>query len=440
MTQSKHILLILFVLTTFQGFSLGNFRKAYIVNNNNDTIHGFIDYTNPNSISSNCFFHKDSNSRIINYKPSDLKYFCFDNGKRFISKEVTYQDTTTTFFLEFLLKGAVNLYYCKHKNENLYYIEKDSVLYALTNDEVLESKDNITYSHNSQKYIGILKVFLNDANLLSDEIENTQFDFSSLIKLLKDYHNQTCKNESCIVYYKKENALNDIKWKIKYGFSMEYSFTKINATSEINNYSFPVSAQQTAAFFDYFQTNETNTNFATNYNCLFPVFFININRNSRSSFQLELKYKYIKYSLLNYSKIEIPVIYNYDFTHYKKIRPFINAGFSNVLIFGAHINGMYYKYNRLEKVTFEENHFNPAYSSHIDYINRQVPELNGYKFNFNLGCGMGYTLSNKNTLKLEIRGQTPIKYRINGILDGGATYKSKLSSSNLSILLSYIFK
>jgi hypothetical protein len=446
MIRFKLILLILIVLTTFQGFSQGDFKKAYIVNNN-DTIHGFIDYTSPNSISTNCFFQKDSNSQIINYKPSDLKGFCFDGGKRFISKEVTYQDSTAIFFLEFLLKGVVNLYYCKYKNEDIYFIEKDSILYPLSNDEVVVRNNNSTYSHNSLKYIGVLKVLLNDANSLSGEIENTNLDFTPLIRLLKDYHNQTCSNESCIVYYKKENALNDTKWKIKYGVSMEYSFTKIKATSELIKRSISFSQQPNItqfifyfANFDNFKTTEANTNFTTNSNCLFPAFFVNFNRNSSSSFQLELKYKYLKYSLLNFSEIEIPVMYNYDFRYYKKIKPFINVGFSNVLILGAHINGMYYKYDKLEGATFNTDHFEPIYSSHTDYINRQVPEMNGYHFELNLGCGVGYTLPNENTLKLEFRSQTPLEYTIDGVLDGSATYESKLSNSNLSISLSYIFK
>jgi hypothetical protein len=431
---------------TFHGFSQSNFKKAYIVNNN-DTIHGFIDYTSPNSISTNCFFQKNSNSKIVKYKPSDLKGFCFDGGKQFISKEVTYQDSTVMFFLEFLLKGVVNLYYCKYKNEDMYFIEKDSILYPLRNDESVVSDKNRTYYHEDYKYIGILKVLLNDAESLSGEIENTKLDFIPLIRLLKDYHNQTCSNKSCIVYYKKENALNDVKWKIKYGVSLGYSFTKLKVLSELYRQSVSFIYQQNvtpykfyfAEFYDY-NITETNSNFSTNYNCLFPALFVNLSRNSKSSFQLELKYKYLKYSLLNFSEIETPIMYNYDFSHYKKINPFINMGLSNVLILGARIKGIYYKYDKLEDTKFNTDHLEPIYSSHKDYINKQVKELNQCYLKLNAGCGIGYTLPNENTFKLEFRCQTPLVYIISGVLDGGAIYESKLSNSNLSISLSYMFK
>jgi len=195
------------------------------------------------------------------------------------------------------------------------------------------------------------------------------------------------------------------------------------------------------ASFDDFKPNETNTNFSKNYNCLFPSFFVNFSRNSGSSFQIELNYKYLKYSLLNFSRIEIPVIYNYNYLHYKKVSPFINIGFTYVFDVGTHIKGMYYKYDKLEGATFEENHFNPVYSTQTEYLNKRFPEIDGYKFTLNAGFGVKYMLPDKNALKLEFRIHSyiiPNEFDI--VLDGGAIYKARISSSNLSILLSYIFK
>lgn len=445
MKLSKLILLVVFVLTTICGFTQGNFKKAYIVKNNNDTIHGVVDYTNPEDISLNCFFRKDSTSQILDYNPSDLKSFCFDKGKKFISKEVKYHDDTTNLFLEYLLKGIVNLYYCKVNGEDVFYIEKDSILMQLSNDEEKIEINNKVYLRNIHKYIGMLKMLLSDVESFSDKIDNTDFDFMSLIKLLKQYHNQVCSNESCIVYYKKESKLNDVKWKVNFGLSMEYTFTRINSSSKITKELKFFSYEQNPTLsyiseFEVYQTNETNTNFSTTYNCLFPVFFINLSRNSSSSFQLEANYKHLKYSLLDFSEIEIPVIYNYEFMHYKKVKPFINAGISNVITFGSKVKDMYFKYNRLEGATFENNNIKPIYSSQTDYINRLVQEMNGYHFNLNAGCGVKYELSKKNALKLELRGQTPIYFGFKGVLDGGPSYESILSSSNFSILFSYIFK
>ncbi len=441
----KLILSVLFVLTTIYVFSQGNFKKAYIVNNSNDTTYGFVDHANPIDITQKCVFRNDSNSQIVDYKPTDLKSFCFEKGKLYMSKDVKYNDNSTTLFLEFLLKGIVNLYYCRYNGEDVFYIEKDSILMELTNGEEKIRINEKVYFYNSKKYIGILKALLIDAESLSDKIESTDFDFTSLIKLLKQYHNEVCDSESCIVYYKKENKLNDVKWKLNFGLTLEYSIAKMDVSSEMINgvkyYSYQQDISHSyLAKFNMYKIAETNSNFTSIYNCLFPVAFVNFSRNSGSSFQLELNYKYLNYELFGISRIEIPVIYSYEFLHYKKLTPYINAGVSNVITFGAKVKNMYYKYDRLEGATFENNIITPLYSEQSDIINRKIPELNGYHFALNAGCGIEYDLTKKNAVRLEVRGQTPVYSIFKGVLAGGPNYESLVTLSNFSVLFSYVFK
>ena len=444
----KTILVIHFTFVLTGLFAQGNFRKAFVIKDN-DTISGYVDYTSPDKISTKCFFRKDSTSQIINYSTSDIQSFYFDKGKIFVARAVTCQDTTRTLFLEFLLKGVVNLYYCNYQHDDYFYIEKDGIMHELSNNEEFTRDDNKTYIQNRHKYIGHLKWLLKDADALSDKIERTGFDFLSLIDLLKDYHNQTCGSNSCVVYYKKEKTLNDTQWKIKYGFSLGSSFNQINLSSKIVSgllyFSAPDpnmittgSVNITASYLN-FQTLETNTTFNSNYNCIFPALFVNFSRNSNSSYQIELKYNYLKYPLIDFNEIEIPLMYNYDFLKYKKVSPFVNIGFSNILIFGTRIRGAYYRYNRLEGVVLDTDKLSPVYSLHNDYVNQLITTNDIYHFSLNLGCGLGYSFSNKNAIRLEFRYQTPIYNSFNIDLENGATYKSTISMSDLAITLSYVF-
>ena len=225
--RKKWILIIGFVIFSNVCFSQYDFRRGFIITKSNDTITGFIDYANPDISSKYCYFKKDSLSKTTEYTPTDLKAYSFTNSKYFVSKGVNIENDTAFLFLEFLLKGVINLYYCSESNKEYYFIEKDYMLYPLTNNEVKVNIVGQSKVKSSDNYIGILNWLMGDGADFSKEIYSTKFDHSSLIQLTKDYHNRVCKDNECIVYYKKQKKLNDTKWQINYGFLIEYVLSRL---------------------------------------------------------------------------------------------------------------------------------------------------------------------------------------------------------------------
>lgn len=104
------------------------FRKAYIVKSNNDTLYGEIEYRSDNKMAEVCRFRLSENATETNYSPSDLLEYRFIDSKYYVSKDLNGKKV----FLEFLLKGQINLYYLNDDIGEHYYLEKDGIVLTET--------------------------------------------------------------------------------------------------------------------------------------------------------------------------------------------------------------------------------------------------------------------------------------------------------------------
>jgi len=78
-----------------------------------------------------------------------------------------------------------------------------------------------------------MKYILKDAPQLYNEIDKSQLDHKSLIKIAKDYQNVVCKDESCLIYEKKTKskiglAISSVIGTYKYYSASELGKTKWN--------------------------------------------------------------------------------------------------------------------------------------------------------------------------------------------------------------------
>jgi hypothetical protein len=67
-----------------------------------------------------------------------------------------------------------------------------------------------------------------DCPEIGNEINDTQLNYSSLVKLSKDYHNRVCTTESCIIYERKPTPV-----KINFGIAVGLSYNKYKFGSEL---------------------------------------------------------------------------------------------------------------------------------------------------------------------------------------------------------------
>jgi hypothetical protein len=143
---------------------------------------------------------KGVESSIIEFIPYDLSAYRFVNGKYFESRELNGQKV----FLEFLIKGKVNVYYLRDKDGDHYYLDKEGVpLSKIEYEEGIKHVDDRQVFYQSKRHIGMLSYYMQDATGLQSRIQSMgKPEHRNLIKLAEDYHYAVCEGEKCIVYEK----------------------------------------------------------------------------------------------------------------------------------------------------------------------------------------------------------------------------------------------
>lgn len=177
-----------------------DFRLGYIIKSTGDTINGEIDYRGDLLMSSVCKF-KDIDNTIIEYSSNDITAFRFTDSKYYVSREVNNRRV----FLEYLIKGKINIYYMRDDVGDHYYIDKeDVVLKEIPFEEGIKLVDDRQVFYETTKHIGILNYYMQDAPGFQSNIETIKKpEHKNLIKLAEDYHNAVCDDEQCIIYEKK---------------------------------------------------------------------------------------------------------------------------------------------------------------------------------------------------------------------------------------------
>jgi hypothetical protein len=174
-----------------------DFRPGYIINASGDTIVGEIDYRGDIVMSNICRF-KSANNEVREYSPMDIEAFRFINSKYYVSKEVE----SNKVFLEYLIKGKVNIYYMRDEKGDHYFIDKDDMqLKEIPFEQGMRDVDNKKLFYQSTIHIGLLNLYMHDTPELHSQIQSVKKpEHYNLIKLAEAYHNTVCEDEECIIY------------------------------------------------------------------------------------------------------------------------------------------------------------------------------------------------------------------------------------------------
>ncbi|MFY0688241.1 MAG: hypothetical protein JXQ90_13800 [Cyclobacteriaceae bacterium] len=191
----------LIVIST-QLLAQSDFREGYVILNNNDTIHGFIDYRGDLMMARLCRF-KSNEESVTNYLPGQIQAYRFIGSKFYVSKLLDNE----FIFLEYLVDGRIDIFYIRQSEKDVYYIEKDG--FDLTELKVtpILKINGIHYEQEFQRHKEILKSFTKDADELSSQIQNIKIpSHSNLIKLSKSYNQLICPDEACLVFIKQKST------------------------------------------------------------------------------------------------------------------------------------------------------------------------------------------------------------------------------------------
>lgn len=196
-----------------------DFREGYIVQNNGDTVSGFVSLPGLKVSPELIRFKAAQNESFQQFGIADLKGFGFD-GLVFESASVSINklfDKNSKFekvptieyeekkvFLENLVNGSKKLYlYRDSKKVNHFYIEDSGQFTLLLYQEfVLQTPENGDQRKAIKKYLGQLYSYLSDCESIRENLKKVKYQEKSLISLFKKYN--TCKGgKESITWIKK---------------------------------------------------------------------------------------------------------------------------------------------------------------------------------------------------------------------------------------------
>jgi hypothetical protein len=203
--NSPLLIVLAFLLISISTFSQDNYYPGKIINNNGDTISGYIEYLewgrNPLKIS----FKKSENSEPTVYTPEDLLAFQFEDfiyRSRTVTisnmprtaEQATFNNiadsTASKNFLLLLIQADLSLYQLIDKKlTDYYYIEADSK----TANELIYFKYYVNQSNGSRllntnnKYKGQLIYYLQACPDINPQIQKTGYTKYELFELVKEY-------------------------------------------------------------------------------------------------------------------------------------------------------------------------------------------------------------------------------------------------------------
>ena len=241
--KTIYIIIFLFIVSTALN-AQRNYSQGYIITNDNDSIHGLIDFRTDKMNHEFCRFKKAEKAEEELFYPGDIKRYKFVNeGKYYISHEIEINGIFRNVFLEYLLQGMMNLYYYidPATDQDYYFFQNtDGRMIAITKkpDRIEDLKIK-----SDQKYKGVISYLFGAYPGVIKDVNKISFDRKYMIEITKEYHDQVCTSgESCIIF---ENDYR--KQFIKFEFSAyagmqysSYSFQEEKNLSESMKSLYPV--------------------------------------------------------------------------------------------------------------------------------------------------------------------------------------------------------
>lgn len=300
---------IILLFTSIQLVAQSDFRQGHIITTSGDTLKGFIDYRADNSLCNKCRFKINRNEKVKEYYPKELKVFQFEKeGRKFISMTIPYRDETKEVFLEMLITGKMNLYYCFDKSlESYFFIQKRGEKH-LANLPFTRIYRNVRTGYttylktiDSSNHTDTLKKYMQDTPDLFSRIDEIdvprQKNLIKLVKMYNGYNQDKFMTESHI---KKVNPLTIY-------LSPAFVYTNFR-TSVWNKYNILGGIQIALSL------NQSNERLFFNTGILIPVYrnyypgLVNLSEDFKSL-------------------IKVPILFEYRFPN-KMIQPRFSIGYN----------------------------------------------------------------------------------------------------------------
>ena len=223
--MKKNVIVFLLIFSSIgSSFAQGDFRPGYI-ENNGDTIHGFIAYKIEKNYKA-CSFKKSSGTEAITYGPEDIDSYRFEGDKLFEAAYVKADQDSIKVFLEVIVQGKASLY---HYLDRFFVRKEQSTLYELEETEEAVERGGTTYKTKNRRYILLLRYLLNNCPSLADRIDNMSLTQKKLTRLIEGYNE--CVGSAYVTYKKNKPLVAS-----HYGLLSVYSKSKLKFYAHLPEY------------------------------------------------------------------------------------------------------------------------------------------------------------------------------------------------------------
>ncbi|MEQ8553272.1 MAG: hypothetical protein RIC06_03340 [Cyclobacteriaceae bacterium] len=218
--QLPHLSVLVLFLISVNALAQSDFRNGYIINMENDTIQGLVDYRSNSKNYESCIFKGEQVETV--YFPNQILGFGYINDRYYSSQIIEGS------FVEVLVTGDINLF----KSKNKYHVQKDTSLYHLESKiEVVEIESKKVKKETS-RWRGILAFLISDCfqdfNSLTSDIK---LNDRGLTQLIVKYNR--CRGNN-FVEYKANKPWTRFEWGAAFGLSR----SEITITKGLGNYSY----------------------------------------------------------------------------------------------------------------------------------------------------------------------------------------------------------
>ncbi len=356
-----------------------DFRSGFIVTQAADTITGLIEYANAKSHAKYCRFKSSPDQKVVTYLPSELICYRFHGSRFYVSREIVREGKVHEVFLEYLVDGAIDLFYHADPFGDFFYIEKEGYFLELTDEFEITYQGGRRVKRFTRDYVGLIKYLMRDAPTLYTDIENIKFEHSSFVKISRDYHNVICPDERCIVYERKGRKLGSNQWRMRVGIAAARSSTDFTLVADFKRRiaafirrsegfrAGTIVSFGSPLFLDLVSQSQLSTKYVT------PILFVRVANNWRSSGHLEIQYHHAAFEM-NPSTLHLgfwkgSLILSRDLLFRQAFRPFLNLGLSVNVFSRYELTDLDVRYFNLtqpaEKSSISLNDESFARSSHL---------------------------------------------------------------------------
>ncbi|MAE07505.1 MAG: hypothetical protein CL661_01950 [Bacteroidetes bacterium] len=177
----KTLKTLILIFMSFIAFSQIQNENGKLILETNDTIVGSITYYDDFSSTVTYIDSRDSlNSCTIEC----INEIVLDNGIRYTT--INYEDKKDgrVFVQRIISSDLISLYASEENGSIYYYVVKDSIIYRLENNKVIEERDDKKYLRYDNKYLGSLKMIMSDKPELFDQIDELRLTESEIIDVI----------------------------------------------------------------------------------------------------------------------------------------------------------------------------------------------------------------------------------------------------------------